>query len=101
MIKSSTVTCPHCAGVLEIDLNTGKILQSWSPSDKSMTSEERMSSALKKIKDDKAKRATLFDEKKNEMDSQKKKSEDSFIKEVERLKKEGLKEKPQNPFDRD
>jgi len=60
-----------------------------------------MSSALQKLQDDKAKRSGLFNLKKEELEDQKKNAADVFKKQVEKVKKEGVTEKPLSPFDLD
>jgi uncharacterized protein YpuA (DUF1002 family) len=100
MAKTVYVNCPFCEGMMEINSETGEIVGKWSAAEKTKD-EDKMSSALKKIEEAKKKRAGLFDSKKEELESQKKKNEDVFRKEVEKVKKEGLGEKPFRPLDLD
>jgi hypothetical protein len=95
------IECPFCEGSMEVDTDSGKILQKWETRDKNEEQGDKMVSALKKLEDAKKKRATLFDQTKGELEGQKKKLESTFQSEVERVKKEGVKEKPFNPFDLD
>lgn len=101
MSKHLIVGCPFCHGSMEVNSETGEVLQKWEPSNLSKSSEDRMSDALKKIEESKKKRATLFDQTKSELENKKRKSEDVFEKEVKRIKKEGIVEKPLNPFELD
>jgi len=100
MAKTLYVHCPFCQGTMEVDAATGEVLQKWTH-EKSEEGSDKMSSALKKLEDAKKRRATLFDDKKGEMEDQKKKLEKDFKDGVERAKKEGVKEKPLRPFDLD
>src|SRR4051812_36031970 len=101
MAKTIYVSCPFCEGMMEVNAETGAIVQKWPPKQKAAGDGDKMSSALKKLEEDKKKRAGLFDKKKEEMEGQKKKIEDAFKKEVERAKKEGVSENPFRPFDLD
>jgi hypothetical protein len=100
MARTIYVTCSFCTGLMEVDSETGDILQKWSPQEKAEGG-DRMESALKKLEDQKKKRVSLFEEKKGELEGQKKKLEDAFKKEVDRVKKEGVKDAPLRPFDLD
>jgi uncharacterized protein YpuA (DUF1002 family) len=101
MAKTIYVNCPFCKGMMEIDTESGELINKWSHEERSQGAEDKMSSALKKIEQDKKKRATLFDKTKGELEGQKKKLEESFREQVERAKKEGTPEKPFRPFDLD
>ena len=101
MAKTIYVGCPFCEGMMEVDPSTGEVLQKWPAGQKTGADTDRMAAALKKIEDDKKKRASLFEQKRGEMEGQKKKIEDAFKKEVERVKKEGVDDKPLRPFDLD
>ena len=101
MTKKIFIQCPFCDGSFEADGESGKIINKWEPSEKNLEGGDKISSALKKLEDAKKKRVTLFDKTKEELEGQKRKSEDAFHTEVERIKKEGIKEKPSNPFDFD
>jgi hypothetical protein len=102
MAKTMYASCPFCDGMMEIDAETGDVINKWSASEKHQNAGDRMQAALKKLEDDKKRRATLFDQTKGEIEGQKKKLESAFEKEVKRLKKEGLGDKPPvRPFDLD
>ncbi len=100
MSKTVYIDCPFCSGMMEINLDTGKVINKWSHEERNQTGEDKMSSALKKIEENKKKRASLFDKTKDELEGQKKKLEESFRAQIEKAKKEGPK-KPINPFDLD
>ncbi len=100
MAKTAYIDCPHCKGMMEVDLETGQVINQWSHEEKSKSGEDRMSSALKKIEENKKKRASLFDKTKGELEGQKKKLEESFRDQIEKAKKEGP-VKPFSPFDLD
>jgi hypothetical protein len=85
--------------MMEVNAETGEVVQKWQPSEQAPG--DKMSSALKKIGDDKKRRETLFDAKRNEIEGQKKDVENLFQKEVEKAKREGVKENPLKPFDLD
>jgi hypothetical protein len=98
--KTIYVNCSFCHGLMEVDVETGEVVQKWSPQERA-SGEDKMEAALKKLEQDKKRRVSLFDEKKGELDDQKKKIEDAFRKEVDRVKKEGVKDAPPRPFDLD
>ena len=101
MGKTVYVTCPFCEGMMEVKADSGAVVQKWSSSERLAEGGDKMSSALKKLEDAKKKRAGLFDMRKEEMEGQKKKTEQSFMDAVERAKKEGVTENPLRPFDLD
>ena len=100
MRKTIYVNCSFCEGLMEIDVETGEVVQKWSPKDKNKGG-DTMADALRKLGEDKKKRESFFDRRKSEMEEQKKKVEDAFKKEVDRVKKEGVKDAPPRPFDLD
>jgi len=99
MARTIYVNCPCCTALMEIDTESGEILQKWSPKEKE--SGDKMGNALKKLDDAKKRRVGLLDKMKAELEDQKKKNEDVFKKEVDRVKKDGLKDAPPRPFDLD
>jgi hypothetical protein len=101
MAKTFYVNCPCCKALMEISSETGEILQKWAPGQNDNTDQDKMSAALKKMEDAKKKRAGLFDQKRGELEGQKKKVQDDFSKEVDRVKKEGVTKNPLRPFDLD
>src|SRR4051812_9362720 len=100
MTRTHYINCPFCAGLMEIDAETGEMLQKWSAKQKS-ESGDKMGDALKKLEDDKMRRVDLLEKKKSELEDQKRKLDDAFRKEVDRVKKEGVKDRPPRPFDLD
>lgn len=100
MAKSIYVTCSHCKGLMEVNAETGDVLQKWAPGEES-SEKDKMKAALTKLSEGKKRRENLFDQKKQELEGQKKQIEDLFKQEVERVKKEGVKENPLKPFDLD
>lgn len=100
MARTIYVNCSFCTGLMEVDAESGEVVKKWSPKDRAAGG-NTMEDALKKLSDDQRRRATLFDDTKGQIDSQKKKVEDVFRKEVDRIKREGIKDPPPNPFDRD
>lgn len=99
MRKTIYVNCSFCAGMMEVDVESGEVVKKWSP--KERAEENTMEGALKKLEEDKKRRVSLFEERKDQLEGQKKKIEDAFKKEVERIKKEGIKDAPPRPFDLD
>lgn len=87
--------------MMEVKAENGEVVQKWSPSELASADKDKMASALQKLADDKKKRAGLFDQKRQQIEGQKKHVEDVFRQEVERVKKEGIKENPLKPFDLD
>ena len=85
---------------MEVNLETGKVVNKWSHAEKELSGEDRMSAALKKIDQDKKKRSSLFDKTKEEIEGQKRKLEETFQEQIEKAKKEGP-AKPFSPFDLD
>ena len=100
MAKTLYVTCSFCHGVMEVNSETGEVVQKWESHPEEL-GKDKMSSALKKIDEGKKRRQNLFDLKKQEIEGQKKQAEDIFRKEIERAKKEGVSENPLKPFDLD
>ena len=98
MGKTVYVTCPFCEGMMEIEAGSGKIVQKWKPGEKNGDGEDKMSSALRKMEEDKERRKDLFSVKKNELADQKEKLNNMFNKQVDKAKEEGV-ERPLNPFD--
>ncbi len=101
MSKTIYVTCPFCAGMMEVKAETGEMVQKWSAQEKRADGEDKMSSAFRKLEEAKKRRASLFEVKKEELEGQKKKSEKTFQQEVEKAKREGVTENPIRPFDLD
>ena len=102
MARTIYVDCPFCDGLLEVDPSSGEVVQKWDAKDKpGAEGGDKMSSALKKLSDAKKKRTSLFDVKQSELNEQKKKLSGEFQKEVDKAKKEGVKENPFRPFDLD
>lgn len=87
--------------MLEVKADSGDVVQKWSSKDKLSEGGDKMASAMKKLEDAKKRRAGLFDQKKEEMEGQKKRTEQTFQETVERVKKEGVTESPIRPFDLD
>jgi hypothetical protein len=100
-MKTFYVDCPFCDGMMEIDAETGKMIKKWAASEKLSADQDRMQTALQKLEDDKKKRATILDDTRQRMADQKRRTENLFKNQVEKIKKEGISEKPENPFDRD
>ena len=101
MGRTIYVDCAFCQGMMEVDAETGAVVRKWSPQERAAGGDDKMASALKKLEDAKKKRAGLFDRAKDEIEDQRRKAQDAFQKEVERTKKEGIKENPLRPFDLD
>lgn len=101
MRKTVYVTCPFCTGMMEVSSDSGEIVDKWEAKGNAGPHEDKMSSALKQLEEQKKKRASLFSSKKEALEEQRKNSESVFKKEVERLKKEGVSENPIRPFDLD
>jgi ElaB/YqjD/DUF883 family membrane-anchored ribosome-binding protein len=87
--------------MMEVNAESGDVVQKWSAQEKLEEGGDKMSSALKKLDEAKKRRVNLFDQKKDELKDKKKRIENAFKNEVERVKKEGVKENPFKPFDLD
>lgn len=101
MAKTFYVNCPCCKALLEVDAETGDLVNKWTPSDVAKPGEDKMTAALKKLEEDKKKRESLLDNTKSRLEEKRKRVDDAFKKEVEKVKKEGVSEKPFSPFDLD
>ena len=101
MAKTIYVDCPFCKGMMELDVESGEIINKWSHQERNQSGEDKMSSALKKIEQGKKNRANLFDKAKGELEGQKKRIEESFREQVAKAKKEGPAKKAFTPFDLD
>lgn len=101
MARAFYVTCPCCKTLLEVEGESGDVLKKWAPSEQNNPGDDKMTSALKQLEENKKKRASLFDKTKEGLEEQRKKVDEAFRKEVERAKKEGVNEKPLRPFDLD
>lgn len=100
-MKTFYVDCPFCDGMMEIDAETGKVLKKWAASEKLTADQDRMKHALQKLEDEKKKRATILDDTRQRLAERKKKTDNIFREQVEKIKKEGISEKPPSPFDLD
>lgn len=101
MGKTIYIDCPFCKGMMEVDVQTGKIVQQWEKKGEGDQDKDKMSLAFKKLEEAKEKRKDLFLKKKGELENQRKKILGQFEKDVERVKKEGVDETPLRPFDLD
>ncbi len=100
MARTIYLNCPCCDALMEVDTESGEIVQKWSPKEKGEEG-DKMGNALKKLDEAKKRRVGLLDKMKSELEDQRKKNEDVFKKEVDRVKKEGVKDAPPRPFDLD
>ena len=100
-MKTFYVDCPFCDGMMEIDAETGKMIKKWAASEKLSANQDKMQAALQKLEQEKKKRATILDDTRQRIADQKKKTENLFKQQVEKIKKEGTSEKPKSPFDLD
>ena len=102
MSKTIYVDCPLCEGLLEIDPESGEVVNKWSASDRNASGADKMTAALKKIEEARRSRKDLFDRKRVEMEDKKRRLEDEFRKNVEKAKNDGAGDKkPISPFDLD
>lgn len=95
------VNCPCCSALLEVDAEDGRVVNKWTPSERHKSGEDKMKAALQKLQDDRKKRENLLENTRSTLDAKKKRMDDAFRKEVEKIQKEGLGEKPLRPFDLD
>jgi hypothetical protein len=100
MEKTIYAECPFCRGMLEVNAESGKIVNKWKHEDIPKSADDRLKGALRKIEEDKKKRKDLFESTRDRLDEKKKDAQDAFQKEVERIKKEGKPiEPPQKQID--
>ncbi len=95
------VNCPCCSAMLEVDVEDGRVVNKWNASERSKSGEDKMKAALLKMEEDKRKRESLLENTKSNLEAKKKRMDEVFKKEVEKIKKDGLGEKPLTPFDLD
>ena len=102
MEKTLYVECPFCQGMLEVGVESGKVVNRWKHEDIPKWASDRRKGALQKIEEGKKKRRDLFESTQGRLDDKKKEALDSFQKEVEKIKREGGKvEPPPRPIDLD
>jgi len=97
MEKTIYVECPHCRGMLEVEVESGKVVNNWKHDEAPKSADERLKGALHKIEEDKKKRKDLFESTRGQLNEKKKDAADAFQKEVEKMRKEG---KPIEPLKR-
>ncbi|OVE78471.1 hypothetical protein BVX98_00065 [bacterium F11] len=100
MRKTIYVNCSFCKGMMEVNAETGEIIDKWEQGQQG-EGKDKMSNALKKLEEDKKRRQDLFSVKKDEIEGAKKKLSSAFEKEVKKAKKDGPPDKPFRPFDLD
>jgi len=100
MQKTFYVNCPHCKTFMEVDSATGKIIRSFAAQDKS-ENEDRLLSALNKIKESDSEREKKFEASKKEAKDKKSKLSELFDKERKRVQEEGDIKPDIRPFDLD
>ena len=102
MDKTIYVKCPFCQGMMEVNVESGKVVNKWEHEDAPRSADDRLKGALQKIEESKKKRKELFESTKGQLDEKKKGAQEAFQKEVERIKKEGKPVEPtQRPIDLD
>lgn len=85
---------------MEVSAETGQVVQKWAPG-KKQSGGDKLGSALKKISEDKKKRADLFEKTKGQLDQKKSEIENLFKEEVKRVKEKGIDNDLIKPFDLD
>ena len=93
------VDCPCCGARLEVDRESGKLLQHWAKQDRPKG--DLFKHALEKLKSDQAKLENWFSGAAKELEAKKKQAQDRFEKERQRILREGDTSRPPNPFDLD
>ncbi|MBI4057433.1 MAG: hypothetical protein HY399_07820 [Elusimicrobia bacterium] len=94
------VECPFCHGTMQVDRESGKIVQKWVPSSPPVQG-DRMKAAMEKLQREKEKRENYFSSAQEAEEKKKKELRERFEKEKERIKKEGDTTPPPRPFDLD
>jgi len=100
MNKTFYVNCPHCKTFMEVDSATGKIIKSFAANETN-ENEDKLLSALNKIKESDAEREKKFEASKYEAKSKKDKLSELFDKEKKRIQEEGDIKPDIRPFDLD
>ncbi|VAX23893.1 hypothetical protein MNBD_NITROSPINAE03-1599 [hydrothermal vent metagenome] len=99
MEKELKIKCPCCESILFVDRITGKIIETRKPLIEE-SSGDRLTDAFTKTRQDKEKRAALFDDMAGNLEKKKKLSEELFKSSLEDAKKDEN-EKPHSIFDAD
>lgn len=100
MDKFFKIKCPICKSILIIDRFSGKIEETRKPLVKETTG-DRFQDAFKKLQDDKAQAEGKFQKLANEEKNKKKKINDIFKQQMDKVKKEGVVEKEIRDIDLD
>ncbi|MBI4051696.1 MAG: hypothetical protein HY400_04245 [Elusimicrobia bacterium] len=102
MASGHIVECPFCHGSVEIDRESGKVLQKWPPSSLGVApGGDKLKAAMQKLQKDKESREKYFSTAKESEEERKRKLREQFEKEKERIRKEGDITPPERPFDLD
>lgn len=99
MEKKLKVTCPCCDTILIVDRLTGKLLETRKPLIKESTG-DRFKDAFIKVKQDKEKHTSLFDNMQEKQEQKKRLAEDLFNASLKDAKNDKNK-KPHSIFDAD
>jgi hypothetical protein len=94
------VDCPCCATRLEIERNTGKVVQTWAKLEKKAGG-DIFADTLKKRKEEKEKLGKYFSQAPSSLQQHKKELMDKFEQEKKRVKESGDTSRPINPMDLD
>ena len=98
--KTVYADCPCCEARLEVEVKTGKVIQSWKKSDLKQ-SKDFIKDALKKQEKDKSRLDKYFEGAGSEMEKRKKDLFKKFEQEKKRIHKEKDYSRPDNPLDWD
>ncbi|MBI4666898.1 MAG: hypothetical protein HY751_10885 [Nitrospinae bacterium] len=99
MERELKISCPGCGVVLIVDRVTGEVLETRKPLVENSTG-DRLSDAFLKVKKDKEKRDSIFDNMEAHLEQKKKTAEDLFNESLKSASKDPDK-KPLNIFDMD
>ena len=86
--------CPFCHGTMEVNAESGKVVNKWEAKKPQVSANERFSDALKKMDQDKKERVTLFERQQQELRDKKKQADDTFKKRLQEIKEKGEIEPP-------
>lgn len=97
MDRTIYVDCPCCGARIEALAENGKVVQHWDKPKKKATFED----SLKKIEKEKESHEKYFENAARQLEDKKKKARELFEQGVDKIKKEGLGEKPIRDIDLD
>lgn len=97
MNRTIYVDCPCCGARLEAEAESGKVVRHW----KTPKKKESLEDTLRRLEKEKDEHAGFFEKAAGQMEAKKRKAREAFEQGVEKIKKEGLGERPIRDIDLD